>query len=68
MARQSYEILDIVENGDKVAVRAVFRAAFKADILGLAKGKQMVAHFAMFFELRGGKIARHYTYDCFEPW
>src|SRR4051794_7097402 len=35
---QTYEITSIVENGDAVAVEAIFRATFRGDVLGLAKG------------------------------
>jgi len=37
-------------------------------VLGLPAGQTMTARFAMFFEMRDGKIARDHTYDCFEPW
>ena len=66
--RQAYEVVNVVAQGSKVAVEAVFRATFKADVLGLAKGSTMTARFAIFFELRDGRIVRHHTYDCFEPW
>ena len=66
--RQSYEIANFIEQGDKVAVECVFRAAFKIDVLGLPAGQTMTARFGIFFEMRDGKIARHHTYDCFEPW
>ncbi len=66
--RQSYEIVSFVEQGNKVAVEAIFRATFKMDVLGLPAGQTMTARFAMFFEMRDGKIARHHSYDCFEPW
>ncbi|HEY8263219.1 MAG TPA: nuclear transport factor 2 family protein [Methyloceanibacter sp.] len=65
---QSYEVLDMIESGDKVAVHAIFRATLNMDVLGLPKGQEMVAHFAMFVELRDGRITGHYSYDCFEPW
>jgi ketosteroid isomerase-like protein len=66
--RQSYEIVSLVEQGDRVAVEAVFRATFRMDVAGLAKGETMEARFAMFFEMRDGRIARHHSYDCFLPW
>jgi ketosteroid isomerase-like protein len=34
----------------------------------LPAGGEMRARFAMFLELRDGKIARQRNYDCFEPW
>lgn len=66
--RQWYEVSNIVATGDKVAVEAIFRATFKADVAGLTKGEVMIAHFAMFFEMRDGRIARHHSYDCFVDW
>lgn len=65
---QSYEITDIVVADDKVAVEAIFRARFRMDIAGLPRGAVMTAHFAMFFLMRDGRIARHHTYDCFDDW
>jgi ketosteroid isomerase-like protein len=66
--RQSYEIVSLVEQGDRVGVEAIFRATFRIDVLGLPKGATMEARFAMFFELRDGRITRHHSYDCFLPW
>jgi ketosteroid isomerase-like protein len=66
--RQTYEVVSIVESGNAVAVEAIFRATFRVDILGLPKGETMTARFAMFFTMQDGRIARHHTYDCFEPW
>jgi len=65
---QSYEVTNIVAAGASVAVEAVFRARFKLDLPGLARGEVMIAHFAMFFEMKDGRIHRHRTYDCFQPW
>lgn len=65
---QSYEIVSFLEQGDNVAVEAIFRARFNVDVLELKAGEVMTARFAMFFTMRDGKIARHHTYDCFEPW
>lgn len=66
--RQRYEVTNILAARTKVAVEAVFRATFKVDVAGLSKDDEMVAHFAMFFEMRDGRIARHHTYDCFVAW
>ena len=33
----------------------------------LAAGDEMRAHFAVFIELRDGRIYRQRNYDCFEP-
>ena len=67
MRRQTYEIVNIVDAGDKVAVEAIFRASFKRDVGDLSAGDIMMAHLAMFFEIRDGKIVRHHSYDCIVP-
>ena len=68
VASQRYEVTNVVAVGNQVAVEALFRATFKMDIAGLPKGDVMVANFAMFFEMRDGRISRHRTYDCFNSW
>lgn len=65
--RQWYEVVNLVADGDRVAVEAIFRATFRLDLPKLPRGAIMTARFAMFFTLAGGKIRRHTTYDCFLP-
>jgi len=49
----------------QVAVEAVWSAVpFGAQ----AAGSAMKAHLAMFFEMKGGRIALQRNYGCFEPW
>jgi hypothetical protein len=66
--KQSYEVVTVVAQGERVAVEAIFRATFTCDVAGLPRGETMEARFAMFFILRGGRIWRHHSYDCFIPW
>ena len=68
LARQSYVVLSIVEQGSRVAVEASWSAVLAMPLGSLAAGQTMSAHFAMFFELREGRIASQRNYDCFEPW
>jgi len=68
LQRQSYEVRSIVEQGDHVAVEASWSAVLAMPVGSLASGQTMRAHFAMFFELREGRIASQRNYDCFEPW
>lgn len=65
--RQWYEVTNLVADHERCAVEAIFRATFKTDRPDLLRGEIMEARFAMFFELRNGKIHRHTTYDCFIP-
>jgi ketosteroid isomerase-like protein len=66
--KQWYEVANVVAADNRVAVEAIFRATFNVDVAGLPKGEVMTANFAMFFEMRDGRIARHHSYDCFTAW
>jgi ketosteroid isomerase-like protein len=67
VARQWYEVVSIVADGDMVAVETIFRATFRIALPDLPAGEVMEARFAMFFEMSDGRIRRHRTYDCFMP-
>jgi ketosteroid isomerase-like protein len=60
LAKQSYEVHEVLQSGDKIAARATWRGTLAAD------GKELKAHIATFSEVRDGKIFRHATYDCYE--
>jgi ketosteroid isomerase-like protein len=68
LARQSYDVISAVAEGDRVAVEARWEAELAVSLGTLAAGASMKAHFAMFFEFRGDRIAVQRNYDCFEPW
>jgi ketosteroid isomerase-like protein len=68
LQRQSYEVRSILEQGDRVAVEARWSAVLAVPLGPLAAGAAISAHFAIFFELRDGRICSQRNYDCFEPW
>ena len=59
LARQSYDVQDVIVAGDKIAARATWRGQ-------LTDGPELTAHIATFTEVRDGRIYRHATYDCYE--
>lgn len=65
--RQSYDLRRAIVGGDVVACEVTWRATLAIPLGTLPAGGEMVAHFAQFFEFEDGKIRRHRTYDCFEP-
>jgi ketosteroid isomerase-like protein len=67
VASQRYEIHNVVASGDSVALEVTWRATLKIAVGSIQAGNEMSAHFGVFFQLRGGKIARQHNYDCFEP-
>lgn len=64
---QEYEIHSAIAQGNRVAVEATWTAVLAVPLASLPAGGTMMVHFAMFFELRDGKIHRQRNYDCFEP-
>lgn len=68
LRRQRYEIGAMLVDGDRVAVEAHWSAELAVPLGTLAAGDSMQAHFAIFLQLRDGRIAAQRNYDCFEPW
>ena len=59
LADQSYDIHEVLHAGDRIAARATWRGR-------LTGGPELTAHIATFTVVRGGRIYRHATYDCYE--
>lgn len=68
LTSQRYEIVSEVAQGSRVAVEARWSGTLAIMLGSLAPGSELKASFAMFFELRDGRIARQHNYDCFEAW
>jgi ketosteroid isomerase-like protein len=68
LQRQTYAIRSELAHGSRVAVEASWSAVLAVPVGTLAAGAGMKAHFAMFFDLTGGRISSQRNYDCFEPW
>jgi ketosteroid isomerase-like protein len=68
LQRQTYEVRSEIADGSRVAVEALWSGALAVPLGSLPAGAVMTAHFAMFFELRDGRIASQRNYDCFETW
>ena len=61
LSAQSYDVHDVVLAGDRIAARATWTGTLAAN------GQTLKAHIATFSEVRDGRIFRHATYDCYEP-
>lgn len=60
LARQSYDVHEVIKAGDRIAARATWRGTLAAT------GQELTAHIATFTQVRDGRIIRHATYDCYE--
>jgi hypothetical protein len=65
---QSFVIENWIESGNQIAFEATFKARFKVDVSALPRGQEMTARFGVFIQVENGRILRHHTYDCFDPW
>lgn len=64
---QRYEIVQAVEQGDRIALEVKWRARLKVPIGSLPAGGEMRARFGVFIDFRDGRIVGQRNYDCFEP-
>jgi ketosteroid isomerase-like protein len=65
---QRYVVQSELAQAQRVAIEAIWTGTLAVPLGALAAGATMKAHFAMFFELRDGRICLQRNYDCFEPW
>jgi len=68
MRAQRYELLSAIASGANLAIEVQWTGTLAVALGTIPAGGQMRARFAMFLELRDGKIARQRNYDCFDPW
>ena len=64
---QRYEVRAAYAVGDTVILEVLWAGTLAITVGSLAAGDEMRAHFAVFIELRDGRIYRQGNYDCFEP-
>ena len=67
MARQRYEIVNALASGNQVAVETIWTGTLAVPFGSIPAGGEMRARFAIFLELRDGRIVRQRNYDCFDP-
>ncbi len=68
LTTQTYDIQSETANGLRVAIEAIWTGTLAVPLGKLASGSTMRAHFAIYFEMRDGRITVQRNYDCFDPW
>jgi ketosteroid isomerase-like protein len=68
MSSQQYTLLHAVASGDQVAVEVQWAGTLAVPFGSIPVGGEMRARFAIFLDIRDGKIAAQRNYDCFDPW
>jgi ketosteroid isomerase-like protein len=61
LSAQSYDVHARISDGDTIASRVTWRGTLAST------GQELTAHIATFTQVRDGRIFRHATYDCYEP-
>lgn len=64
---ENYEIVSAVEQGDRLALEAIWTAILAVPLGAVPAGGTLRAHLGMFFTFRDGRILKLHNYDCFEP-
>ncbi|HVJ89727.1 MAG TPA: nuclear transport factor 2 family protein [Labilithrix sp.] len=64
---QRYEVLNVVAEGDHVAVEMRWRGELAIPLGALKPGDTIGGQFAFFLEVREGRIHRIRNYDCYDP-
>lgn len=68
LSAQTFNLESAVVDGNRVALEVEWSATLAIPVSTLHAGETMRARFAIFIELKDGKIFRQRNYDCFEPW
>ena len=66
--RQTYTIINILGEGDRVALEMDWMGVTAVQFENLPPDSEMRDHAAIFLQFRDGRIVLQRHYDCFEPW
>jgi ketosteroid isomerase-like protein len=64
---ERYEIVNAVEQGDRLALEVIWSATLLVAVGSIPVGGTLRAHFGVFLHYREGLIAAQHNYDCFDP-
>jgi ketosteroid isomerase-like protein len=67
LSAQEFDVHEAFSSADRVAVRATWRATLATGVGSIPAGRELVAHVAALLTVRDGKIRRHETFDCYDP-
>jgi ketosteroid isomerase-like protein len=66
LAGQNFDVRAIMAGGERIAVEVIWTGKLAVPVGNLRPGDEMKARFAIFIEMRNGKIFRQRNYDCFD--
>ena len=65
---ERFELVNAVAADDQVAMEVIWTGTVRDAAGPSAAGHALRARFALFMEVRDGRIVRQRNYDCFDPW
>ena len=66
LREQSFDVHEVLVDGDRAAVRATWRGVVGVDAGPFAAGQELRAQVAALLTVRDGVVAEHETFDCYE--
>ena len=66
VSAEQYEIVNAVEQGDRLALEVIWTATLSVALGSLPVGGVLRAHFGVFLTFRDGLILSQHNYDCFD--
>ena len=67
LERQTYEVLNAVADGDRVALEVLWTGVLAIPLRDLKPGDAMTCWSGVFLDFRDGKIVGQRNHDCFPP-
>jgi ketosteroid isomerase-like protein len=67
LASQHFIIKNTIAHGDSIVVELSWTGILAESVGPLQAGDSLHANFAMFLDIRNGKIVNQRNYDCFDP-
>lgn len=67
LGEQSFVVEEVIVSGERAAVRARWSGTVGVDAGPYRAGLRLHAEVAAFLTVRDGKVVRHETFDCYEP-
>jgi ketosteroid isomerase-like protein len=67
LTKQTFEIVSSVESGERIGLELIWVGTLAMPLGSVPAGGSLRARFAVFIEMRDGRIAAQRNYDCFDP-
>ena len=67
LSKQVWEIGGYTESQNRLMIEKIWSGEMSMDVGNLKKGQELKSYVCAVVEFKDGRIYRHRTYDCYEP-